>query len=303
MPSLTPQQHMDTTVWDAMKEGFLSGGLAAIPSTLGVYAAMNFSPKFVKSTNWQSRTALVIMPPLFAFAFGAEQKLVHSMHDMAGRADHSKKMAEWSEESALQRHRDHLQRMTTQKILSEPGMREGVELAAATSSSSSNAEDAEHEERILKRFRESVVNSGLRVVDGNSLGLNHKMANFFQENPFKILAAVGVPAVLYIFKGREGQAHLQTQMKIMHTRVMGQGTVLIMLLSLMGFKEYMDRTGKFVTEAEVQSQVALMQQSRAELLMRLKRDRMEAVVVAEKRRKAHEADLKLKEAEKLIKDA
>lgn len=286
-----------------MKEGLFSGGLAAIPSTLGVYAALNFSPKFVKSTNWQSRTALVIMPPLFAFAFAAEQKLVHSMHDMAGRADHSKKMAEWSEEWALRQHRDHLQRMTTQKILAEPGMREGGNLAAAPSSSSSQAEDAEHEEKILARFRESVVNSGLRVVDGNSLGLHHKMANFFQENPFKILAAVGVPTVFYIFKGREGQAHLQTQMKVMHTRVFGQGTVLIMLLSLMGFKEYMDKTGKFVTEADVQSRVALMQQSRAELLMRLQRDRMEAAMVAEKRRKAHEADLKSNEVKKLIKDA
>ncbi len=48
MPSYTPQEHADVTVWAAMKEGFVSGGLAAIPSTLAVYAAMNFSPKFVK---------------------------------------------------------------------------------------------------------------------------------------------------------------------------------------------------------------------------------------------------------------
>ena len=34
MPSLTPQQHADDTVWEAMKEGFASGGLAMIPSTL-----------------------------------------------------------------------------------------------------------------------------------------------------------------------------------------------------------------------------------------------------------------------------
>ena len=84
MPSLTPQQRADDTVWEAMKEGFASGGLAMIPSSLAgeqfvllyafvvftivflleclcliyyyanvlfankVYAAMNFSPKFVK---------------------------------------------------------------------------------------------------------------------------------------------------------------------------------------------------------------------------------------------------------------
>ena len=34
MPSLTPQQRADDTVWEAMKEGFASGGLAMIPSSL-----------------------------------------------------------------------------------------------------------------------------------------------------------------------------------------------------------------------------------------------------------------------------
>lgn len=296
MPSLTPQQHADTTVWDAMKEGFVSGGLMAVPSTLAVYAALNFSPKFVKATNWQSRTALAIMPPLFAFAFGAEQHLVHTMKNMASHAEHSKQMAEWSEEAALKKHRKSLQRMTTQKILAEPGM------SAESLSSSSSGVDAEHEERILAKFRESVVNSGVRVVSGDSLGVHHRMANFFQENPFKILGAVGVPTVLYIFKGREGQQHLQTQMKIMHTRVFGQFAVITMLLTLMGFKEYMDHSGKYVTEEDVEGRVALMQQSRGELLMRLQRDRMEAEKLAEKRRMAHDADLKSKEAENLLKE-
>jgi hypothetical protein len=65
-----------------------------------------------------------------------------------------------------------------------------------------------------------------------------------------------------------------------------------MLLSLMGFKEYMDRSGKFVTETDVQARVAQMQQSRAELLNRLQRDRIEAEKLAEKRRKALEQDVK-----------
>lgn len=293
MPSLTPQEYKDETVWMAMKEGFVSGGLTMIPSSLAVYAAMNFSPKFVRATNWQSRTAMVIMPPLFAFAVAAEGKLVHRMHEMANEAEHSKQMAEWSSEHALKEHRKELQRMTTQKILAEPGMREEGNLTKS---------DEEHEERILARFRESVVNSGVRVVPGDSLGMHHRAANFFQENPFKMLAALGVPTVLYIFKGREGQKHLQTQMKVMHTRVFGQVAVLSMLLTLMGFKEYMDSSGKFVTEQDVQARVAQMQQSRTELLMRLQRDRMEAEMLAEKRRQAHEEDLKAKQVENLLKD-
>lgn len=80
-------------------------------------------------------------------------------------------------------------------------------------------------------------------------------------------------------------------MKIMHTRVIGQFAVISMLLSLMSFKEYMDRCGKFITEEDVEARVAQMQQSRAELLMRLQKDREETEKVAEMRRKAHEADL------------
>ncbi|KAL7445263.1 hypothetical protein ACHAXH_008240 [Discostella pseudostelligera] len=304
MPSLTPQNKSDETVWMAMKEGFASGGLVMIPSALAVYAAMNFSPRFVKATNWSSRTALVIMPPLFAFAAAAESKLVHRMHEMASHADHSEKMAQWSQQQQTQQqqqqqryndldeHRKKLQRMTTQKILSEAGMMGDI-----------GGYDDEQENALVEKFRESVVNSGVRVVPGNSLGLHHEIANFWQENPFKILAGIGVPTILYIFKGREGQQHLQFQMKVMHTRVFGQFAVITMLLTLMGFKEYMDRSGKFITEEEVQARVDQMRESRAELLLRLQRDRLETEAVAEKRRKAHEADMiKSGEIKRLLKE-
>ncbi|KAL3773028.1 hypothetical protein ACHAW5_000993 [Stephanodiscus triporus] len=283
MPSLTPQQNADETVWAATKEGMASGGLVMIPSALAVYSAMKFSPRFVKSTNWQSRTAMVIMPPFFAFVAAAEHNLVHSMQSMASTAEHSKKMAEWSRQHELDEHQKKLQRMTTQKILGLPGIMAEKDISTRS--------DADYENQIVAKFRESVVNSGVRVVPGDSLGFHHKVANFWQENPFKILAAIGVPAVLYIFKGRDGQQHLQTQMKIMHTRVIGQFAVISMLLSLMSFKEYMDRSGKFITEGEVEARVAQMQQSRVELLTRLQRDREESEKISEMRRKAHEADL------------
>jgi len=289
MGSFTPQKDANATVYAAMKEGLISGGLAAIPSSLAVYAAMNYSPKFVKATNWQSRTALTIMPPLFAFAFSAEQKLVHSMHEMASRADHSKKMAMWTHDEGLNEHKTKLHRMSTQQILSQPGIRTEGSLVVPD-----EKHDEEKEKEILKKFRDSVINSGVRVVPGDSLGPQHKIANFWQENPFKILAGLGIPTVLYIFKGRDGQKHLQTQMKVMHTRVFGQFAVLSMLLTLMGFKEYMDRHGKYITEEDVQARIAQMQQSRNELLMRLHRDRMQGEEITKKRRQAHEADMSVK---------
>ncbi len=144
---------------------------------------MKYSPKFVKATNWQSRTAMVIMPPFFVFVAAAEHNLVHKMQSMASTAEHSKQMAEWSQQHDLDEHRKNLQRMTTQKILGLPGM--------ISEGGISRRSDADYESRIEAKFRESVVNSGVRVVPGQSLGFQHKVANFWQENPFKILAAIG----------------------------------------------------------------------------------------------------------------
>lgn len=93
MPSLTPREHADATAAAATWEGMTNGALALIPCSMAVYAAMKFSPKFAKATNWQSRTAMAIMPPFFVFIASAEQKLVHSMQSMASTAEHSKKMA------------------------------------------------------------------------------------------------------------------------------------------------------------------------------------------------------------------
>ena len=125
------------------------------------------------------------MPPLFAFAYSAESKLVHRMHEMASEAEHSKHMAEWTHQHVIKEHKEQLKRMATQKILQQPGMEN------AMASNKSNGDDESHEREILEKFRESVLSSNIRVVPGNELGLYHKVANFWQENPFKILTVVG----------------------------------------------------------------------------------------------------------------
>lgn len=43
----------------------------------------------LKVTNAQSRTAIVIMPPLFIFAVTSEQKLTHRMHEVASENEHN----------------------------------------------------------------------------------------------------------------------------------------------------------------------------------------------------------------------
>jgi hypothetical protein len=41
---------------------------------------------------------MVIMPPFFAFIAGAEHNLVHSVQKEASTAEHTKQMAEWSQQ-------------------------------------------------------------------------------------------------------------------------------------------------------------------------------------------------------------
>ncbi|GFH48786.1 hypothetical protein CTEN210_05262 [Chaetoceros tenuissimus] len=244
MPSLTPSERSAETTAAAMQEGLISGAITMIPSTAAVYAAMQ-NKTFRRSTNWQSRTALAIMPPLFMFALSAEMKLGHSMEEMAQQSDHSKQVSEWAEKVHTE-NKQSLQRMETDTTL---------------------------EKKLHALYRQSVEESGVRIINGDTLGIHHRIANFWQENPFKILTFFGVPTVLYIFRGRNDQKHLQLQSKLMHTRVFGQFAVISMLLSLMGFKSYMDSQGKYITQHEADIRVQDMKRMRQDLLQRIEFDK------------------------------
>ena len=63
------------------------------------------------------------------------------------------------------------------------------------------------------------------------------------------------------------------QSKLMHTRVFGQFAVISMLLGLMGFKTYMDNSGKYITQLEADYRVEEMKEMRADLLKRIAFDK------------------------------
>jgi len=166
------------------------------------------------------------------------------MEEMASESTHSRHVSEWAET----KHEDDkhsLQRMET---------------------------DTGLEKKLHALYKQSVEESGVRIVPGDSLGVQHKVANFWQENPFKILAGLGVPTVLYIFRGKSDQK-MQLQTKLMHTRVIGQFAVISMLLGLMGFKTYMDSMGRYITQKEADYRVEEMKKMRADLLRRVEFDK------------------------------
>lgn len=125
-----------------------------------------------------------------------------------------------------------------------------VELAEETEHAIKSVEWAERhhrkqpssdEQQLRTLYRQSVLNAGVQLVDTPQLNTHHKVANYIQQNPFKCIAGIGVPAVALIFNGRNKKDHLSLQLKILHTRVFGQFAVICTLLGIMGLKEMMDR--------------------------------------------------------------
>jgi predicted Holliday junction resolvase-like endonuclease len=207
------------------------------------------------------------MPALFAFGFASESKLIHRMHEVAAETQHAKDVVEWHDE----RHQQQLK-------------------ASSSTNASSLQRELELEATLTKLYRES-VETGVRVVKGD-LSMHQRALNYFNDNPVKVLLFMGIPTVGYIFYGRSSQEHLSSSMKLMHTRVMGQGATIVILLSLMGFKEYMNKNGKYITEEEAEMRVQEMKRVRAELLTRMEENKQALQHRQEEIQKAHEADVR-----------
>mmetsp|Transcript_13862 Transcript_13862/g.23054 ORF Transcript_13862/g.23054 Transcript_13862/m.23054 type:complete len:283 (-) Transcript_13862:130-978(-) len=258
MPTYTPQAKQDEVATSAFDTGMMYCALATIPSVAGVAVAMKYSPRFVKATNFQSRTALAIMPPLFVFGLTSEKKLEHEMKQMAHEGS-----AAWNQEQEA-KHREEIKNFI---------------------------KSADQTKAMMDLYRSEVEASGVRIVPGDNLGLQHRALNYWQANPFKMLAAAGVSTVLYIFKGKSNQSHLQLQSKIMHTRVYGQFAVIGLLLGFMGVKTYMDTEGTYITEAQAEAKAAEMARKRDMLLSRIEFNKKLEADRKEMIRKAHDIDV------------
>jgi len=273
--SLTPASRAQEATSEATWEGLVNGGLTLLPSMGAVYVAMQQSPAFRAKTNWQSRTALVIMPALFVFGLTSEKKLEHKMKSIAQETRHREETVHWAE----QRHR--------QMAESREAARDDLNRMQQASAS-----DFDEELQLSNLYKQSVENSGVRIVPGDQLSFYHVAANYTARNPIKVLAAMAVPSVGWIFYGRTGKQHLDFSVKLLHTRVFGQFATISLLLSVMGFKEYMDQQGTFITQAEADQRVEEMKRVRANLLDRLELERERRLANQREVAAAHEQDVK-----------
>lgn len=192
MATLTPASRRDETVNSATFEGLVNGAITLIPTLGGLAIAMK-NPTFVARTNWQSRTAMVIMPPLFMFGLTAETKLNEHMHNMARENRHSRETVHWAEEEMKRQRQDFNDSLPRDENL-----------------------------HLNMLYQRSVKDSGVCVVPGDRLAWYHQAANYAAENPVKVLAATAIPAVSAIFWGGTGKEHLEFSVRLLHTRVFGQ---------------------------------------------------------------------------------
>ena len=263
--SLTPLERSDEAVQAANTEGMINGFMTLLPSIAGVALLVRNNPSFAARTNYQSRTALAIMPAMFVAALTSEHKLSHRMRQMAMETQHGTETVHWAEQQlALQQQQQHQQQQQASSALTTT-------------------------QQLASLYQQSVESSGVCIVP--SLHWYHHAANYTAEYPFRVLAAIAIPSVAYIFYGRAEQKSLPLSQKIMHTRVMGQFATISLLLTVMGCKEYLDRNGRFISQQQADDRVAEMHLVRQRFLHRMEQDKQNAAEFKAELERAHSEDI------------
>lgn len=252
-----------------MQQGLVVGGLVLVPSMSAIYLALRHSPAFVLRTNWQSRTAMAIMPALFAFALTSETHLHSKMVLNAAQQQQQEKST--TKTMTLQETKN-LSSLATHLDVSKNEAMVQHSINGHRYSFDNNKNETQRDLMTLYQKtleQENHRNEKVNIVPGNQLGWHHELANYVTAHPLKTLGAVAIPSVAWILYGRSGQQHLPASIKVLHTRVLGQFTTLTLFLSIMGFRDYMQRHGTFITELEAFRREEEMQQIRQQVLERL----------------------------------
>ena len=106
-------------------------------------------------------------------------------------------------------------------------------------------------EAFLHSQRAMAGGRGIGAAEQGSLALWQSAANMVYDHPFKTIIGIAVPCYLAIFH-RESTNPATAQMllsqRLIHTRVYGQGVVVLTAIAVMGFAESMRRDGRYRVE-------------------------------------------------------
>lgn len=75
--------------------------------------------------------------------------------------------------------------------------------------------------------------------------IHHRTMNYIYDNPFQMVAGMGVPFAATVLRENMKLTHLTFSQKIMHSRVYAQIGVITILMTTMLFREYMRKRGRF----------------------------------------------------------
>jgi len=212
--SLNPMSSSDGVISEAMLSGAKAALITLIPTAGLTYYLHKTSIMFRKSTSVSSRTALLVMPPLFMFALRSELEIINLKRKEArtmmlekSAVDSDKKLLAYDPESATP-------------------------------------------ERVKELTEKYVKNFGSPARIKPQMYFYHHFSNIVATHPFKLLGLVAVPTIAYIGFNQATNSNrdaLKLSQKIMHTRVYGQFGTLCILGVFMSWKIAHDNYGDYIS--------------------------------------------------------
>lgn len=109
-----------------------------------------------------------------------------------------------------------------------------------------------HGKKHPQRFLEAIEREKHPQEHSRRPGLKwwQQAANHVYEHPYKSLITVSVPLVASIFAAQHANKAITVSQQVMTTRIYGQASVVVLLLSSMLFHDFMQKHGRFEAEAE-----------------------------------------------------
>mmetsp|Transcript_21768 Transcript_21768/g.21069 ORF Transcript_21768/g.21069 Transcript_21768/m.21069 type:complete len:211 (+) Transcript_21768:156-788(+) len=78
-----------------------------------------------------------------------------------------------------------------------------------------------------------------------SMPIHHKLLNGLYDNPFTVITVMGAPIAYGVWLEQSKLHHLSFSQRVMQTRVFAQAGILVLALSTMAFRDYMNKNGRF----------------------------------------------------------
>jgi hypothetical protein len=75
--------------------------------------------------------------------------------------------------------------------------------------------------------------------------IHHRLVNSVNDNPFRTIAVLGFPVAAYIAHQQSKVPNLKISQRVMHSRVFAQGSILLIAMTVMGVKSYIEKHGRF----------------------------------------------------------